>query len=284
MVILIKKSQKKMVKNTKFTAWKDELWVKIYELAKSGLRNEAIAKAIGVRELTLRRWIKNRPALKKCLEEARKTQTEISEAPFREYIFQKLSPEMKKLWEEINELDSHDSGVAILDAIFKKRGVRARQHLFLHSLICSNFNLSKACRKVGISLSRLNRWRRDDPDFAELIAEMNFHKGNFFEEALVKLVKSGDPSAVIFVNKTYNKDRGYSEKVNVEVTEKNQGMIDISELDVPIEVRRTLLKALREKTEGKKTGEVLPSIEYKNPNNVDIEVEAKVVSPKEGEE
>ena len=78
-----------------------------------------------------------------------------------------------------------------------------------------------------------------------MIEEIEWHKCNFFEEALVDLVAMRNPGAVMFVNRTKNADRGYSEKIQVEHSGAIATSVSVDELELPMETRKELLRAVR---------------------------------------
>jgi hypothetical protein len=235
------------------TSWKDEFYVTVYELARDGVSETQMAKSLGVSTTCLRRWKKSKPALGDAIERGRVVGGGMSPtAGFHEYIFQKLPPHLAELYNEIEAVESEPNGIQRVEAMLVHQGKRARQHLFLHALVTSNFNVSRACSTVNISRKTFESWVTSEPDFQELIQEMDFHKKNYFESALVALVARGDSSATIFVNKTINRDRGYNEKLDVNVSgniehQHSHSVISMKELSLPLEVRRIILAALREK-------------------------------------
>jgi len=82
-----------------------------------------------------------------------------------------------------------------------------------------NVNLgivSMACRQVGISRDTHYRWLKEDPKYKKYLEDAHFNQKDFGEHALMKLVREGNASAVLFFNKTINKDRGYIEKQEIE--------------------------------------------------------------------
>src|SRR5690606_3058387 len=87
---------------------------------------------------------------------------------------------------------------------------------FLHALFVSRFNASQACRKLGISKKEFDRWKEEDLIFGKCVMDMEFHKGNFFESALMRLVEKGNPQATMMVNRTFNRDRGYNDVQEVQ--------------------------------------------------------------------
>jgi len=233
------------------SVWKDEFYVTSYELARGGMSEQKIATSLGVSSATLRKWKTNKPALRDAIARGRAVGGGASAtATFHEYIFQKLPPNLAQLYKEIEAVEAEENGIARIEAMLVKQGKRARQHLFLHALVTSNFNVSRACSMVNISRKTFESWVTSEPDFQELMDEMDYHKKNYFESALVGLVARGDSSATIFVNKTVNRDRGYNDKLDVNIQghiEHNHAhaLIPISDLELPLETRTAILQAMR---------------------------------------
>ena len=76
--------------------------------------------------------------------------------------------------------------------------------------------VSVACKQAGISRETHYRWLREDENYKYFVGEENFNTKDFGEHCLLKLMKNENPAAIIFFNKTRNKDRGYYEKQEVE--------------------------------------------------------------------
>ncbi len=230
--------------------WNNSNYVTGYELARSGLTDAKIAKAFGVSPKTLRMWKTKRGSFKEAIKRGRNViETQLAKT-FQEYIFNQLPSHLKDLWNKINAWEGHKNGIRRIEAMLRDAGKRARQNLFLYSLVNSNFNVSEALRTVNTSRKTFESWVTNEPEFAELMEEIHWHKGNFFEGALVRLVSWGDTPATIFANKTFNRERGYGDKTTIEVS----GRVDhahvhltVDDLDLPIEVRKQILLALRSK-------------------------------------
>jgi hypothetical protein len=220
--------------------------VQIYKLAKAGLSDHAISKALGIAYETYKGWHGKYPALYKVAEDARGEVDGVKD--FSEYVYGQLSEEQKALWDRIR---AHEKARTLtkeaVEELFAGKGKSVRQSLFIHAWIASNFNASEACRKVGIAKETLQSWCTREPEFRKLFEEIDWHKGNFFEGALVKLVRSGDAAAILFANKTFNRDRGYAEKTVVEnTTEVNiNTQIPLEELDLDAATLTKILKAQR---------------------------------------
>jgi hypothetical protein len=103
--------------------------------------------------------------------------------------------------------------------LFERSGEGVRKQLFLHALVNSYFNPTQACKKVNIPYSRFKKWLEEDFDFSQLLLQIQEHKGNLYEEKLTKVaVEDEDVSALIHINKTFNRNRGYGEKLEIEHT------------------------------------------------------------------
>lgn len=252
----------KTKKRSPYIRWTNRLLVDIFRLAQSGYSNHRIARAIGADFGTFKRWYKKRSSVRYALEQARAPK--VMATDFLQYVFNQLSPEMQEVWERIQRFELEPTGLGKIEAMMERQGKSVRQHLFLHAMVAKSFNVSEACRAVSISLKTFNGWVRNDPDFCELMQEMDIHKKNFFEAALVDLVGRRDTSATIFANRTYNRDRGYGDKLQVEHTgsiEHNVRMINFSELDLPVELMRQVLEHVRRKRPELVETTTLPALE-----------------------
>lgn len=230
--------------------WKDEYIVRVYELARAGMSQAQIIQVLGCSKQTFITWKDRKPALREAFRRGvlyRKGQ-HAEGFSFRNYVYNQLSAAAKATWDEIMVFERTANRREKIDAIFAKRGVRMRQHLFLYAWTSSNFKFTAALRRVCISSWTFNHWKKTDPEFARLVAEIEQHKKDFFEEHLCSLVAGGDSAATIFANRTYNRDRGYGEHVDVGVTGQiNHAVYPIDSLDLPLEARSQILESLRRK-------------------------------------
>jgi len=232
------------------TVWKDDFIIEGYNLAGSGLKESQIAQVLGISLPTFRVWEKKKLPFGKAIKKGRKEYRDKTgkTLSYRDYIYKRLSVDLRKVWNRINKLDKKKSGLERIEAILDRKGKRVRQELFIYAWISGNFSISEALRKVNISRTTLERWKTQDPDFAKLIEEIHWHKKNFFEDHLCRLVAGGDSGAIIFVNKTYNRDRGYNEKFDIDMNlrgEIDQNVMSVDVLKLPLETRKEILKSLR---------------------------------------
>jgi len=238
------------------TKWSNDFIWKAYALAAQGESSVTIAKSIGVAASALIRWKKKHKALANAIaagkkKKAPKSNSDRSES-MREYVHGRLPEDLKQVWTEIMGADTQGNILPMkrLNALLGncKDDQKARQTLWLYIWFESNFNQSEACRQMNISHNLVRNVWKKDPDFFNLFNEMNKIKGDFYESAMVKGVRDGNPYLIAFANKTYNRDRGYGETldINVSGTIQHNHVVSIEDLNLPIEVRKQLLVAVRE--------------------------------------
>ena len=231
--------------------FEDTMYVTAFLYARDGMSDEQIGKALGVSGPTFRRWCANNDALADAVSRGREVIDGQDAMTFPEYVYRHLSPHLRELWDEINECVELENGFERVEALLRKGGQHARQHLFIHALASSCFNVSASMRKLNVSRKTYDHWRTSDPGFAELLDEMHWHKKNFFEAAFIGRVAAGDTAAILHAVKSQLADRGYSDKLQVEHsgTVEHRHTVDIAELDLPLEVLVAIRDAVRVKKE-----------------------------------
>lgn len=232
--------------------WDDTYYVKVYEFVRSGLKsNRQLAKALGVDEHTFNNWRRQNPALEYAITQATGKEDGGKATTFSEYIYDKLPPKLQQYWDELEQCEDSVRGYRQARILQAGWSERTRKHLFVYAVTQCNFNLSQAGKKVNVSQATYRTWVNTDPSFVELMEEIHVHKKNFFENALVQAVKNGETPAILFANRTINRDRGYSDKQVV--AHEHSGVIehkhttDITTIltSLPIEIRQAVLTAIR---------------------------------------
>lgn len=237
--------------NTPDARWTDDNYHRAYALAREGMSDLSIAKALGVTKARLALWVKRKPALGRAISDGRDGQK--ARESTEKKVLSKLSASSRELWHKIVSAEQmpvetesqREARQREEDYIFDGVGRLAaaeKQRLFLYAVMHCNFTKSEACRRLGINHVTLSNWEKTSPAYARLARELEEAKKDFYESALVSLVRQGDSHAVIFANRTYNRDRGYNDRVEVKMS----GKVDtVAPADLPVEVRRMLLEALR---------------------------------------
>ena len=100
----------------------------------------------------------------------------------------------------------------------KRYDKELRQNAFLESYKSNLFNITAACRAVGIYRSNYYRWIDEDLEFAQKVKLIQEEKLDFIECKLMEQIKSGNIIAIIFALKCLGKGRGYIEQHNLRVT------------------------------------------------------------------
>jgi len=227
--------------------WKDEFIFIVYDLARGGMIERKMAKVLGISLETFRRWESKKKQFRMAVKRGRKffKKEDGSTFSYKDFVVGRLSADAKEIWHKIDRCDSLKNGVERIEAILSDRGKRMRQQMFVQAWVSSNFSFSAALRKVNISRSAFELWKKD-PEFLGLIEELGQIKGDFFEEHLVMLVAGGCVPATIAANQTYNRKRGYGQTVGVEVSgEIQHNVISIDAMKLTLKERKWLLNKIR---------------------------------------
>jgi len=233
------------------TKWKDDFIFLAYEHAKTGLGDHSIAKALDVPFPSFEGYKRKYPLFAEAIERGRKVRSGKRGLGFLDYVYKQMSPKAQKLWDDICRVRDEPNGLLRMEAMFEDAGLKARQHLFVHALVSTNFNASEACRLVNITYPTVHKWMKKDPDFELLMDEINTHKENFIEGSLMDLIAQRDVGATIFACKTQLANRGYNpgktSTVNVNGSVKHEHRLSIDELALPLDTRIAIRDAIRAK-------------------------------------
>ena len=77
-------------------------------------------------------------------------------------------------------------------------------------------NISKTCKKIGISRCTYYNWIETDPEFANDVEDAREELIDDVEDKLIALINKGDVPSTIFFLKTKGKKRGYVEKTETD--------------------------------------------------------------------
>ena len=89
---------------------------------------------------------------------------------------------------------------------------RKNKKNLLSELESSFGNVTIACRNTGIARATFYKWLNDDEVFKKKVDEVNESAIDYVEHSLMRLIKEGNPTAIIFYLKTKGKNRGYVER------------------------------------------------------------------------
>lgn len=228
--------------------WRDSMAFQIYEMTKQGVSENKQAKILGTYPPTFNKWKTTKRLLRLALKAAKKytevTKVAVSE---RRALYQALPPELQDTWDSLCAVENEKNSLRKLEYILRDKGEKARQHLFFHALVEFNFNVNRAMKVCMLSSTQLRAWVANNPAFVELVQEIKFLKGNFFEGALVDACQRGDTGAIVFANRTFNRDRGYNDKIEMDVNQTNiNSNISLADLNLSLACRKEILKAIRD--------------------------------------
>jgi hypothetical protein len=88
--------------------------------------------------------------------------------------------------------------------------------------------VTTACDSIGISRHTYYKWLRTDEQFKKEIDDLENVTLDFAESQLFKQIKEGSTAATIFYLKTKGRKRGYIEKTELDVTNKNPDFSQLS--------------------------------------------------------
>ncbi len=99
-----------------------------------------------------------------------------------------------------------------------KNNLRERKRATLEIYEKSMGNISYTCKQIGITRQTFYRWCKNDKQFNEAVNEVPETNLDFAESALLKNIKEGKETSLIFFLKTKGKSRGYVERTEHDVT------------------------------------------------------------------
>lgn len=236
--------------------WHDGYYIDIFLMAKQGKTETDIRRILGASATTWKQWKRTRSALDEAIARGREGDRALQETTqdrptITDYVYGHLPHQLRGLWDRIEALSElspteRDTTYAELSS----QPEAYRQILYVHALVQSRFDATAAMKRCGLSLRDYRRWCRECPDFEELVQEIQYHKGQFFENALLDQVQIGETQAILFANKSFNRDRGYGDKLDVThdhgATAATTTTVDLSKLDLTPQIKRALLEAVQE--------------------------------------
>lgn len=119
----------------------------------------------------------------------------------------------------------------------------------LQALANTSGIVSSACKAANVSRMTYYRWYNEDPDFREKADDVKELQKDFAESLILKKMKEGDTTMIIFYAKTQMKDRGYTTRT--EITGKDGKDIVLPKPafnvdDLPEDLQQQIADALQE--------------------------------------
>lgn len=89
--------------------------------------------------------------------------------------------------------------------------------LFLINLENEDGNMYNALKLTGLSIYKVKKWAKEDPEFEYRLNELAELEARWVESKLKEKIKEGNPSSIQFYLRTKGKSLGYTETTKQEV-------------------------------------------------------------------
>ena len=109
-----------------------------------------------------------------------------------------------------------------------QKEIRRLKALFLEGLKKTAGVQQPVVEQLGLSRVTIAAWKRDDLEFNAAVEQIQEIALDVVETQLFKNIMSGDTTSIIFYLKTKGRKRGYIEKIDAYVENKNR--IDLSDI------------------------------------------------------
>ena len=142
--------------------------------------------------------------------------------------WQKTDPKFKEEYKALQHLTRPRlaKGIEIRAAIGTTK-LQEKQNKFLEVFSKNYFNVTKACKAMGVTRTAVKDWCAKNPDFRAALDAAQDEKEDWAEEKLLKLVDEGNMVATIFLSKILlNKPNFGRRHAYIEQPQKIEGKIE----------------------------------------------------------
>ena len=109
-----------------------------------------------------------------------------------------------------------------------------------------NCNISKTCVAANISRSTFWKWEKESRDFRIAVRLCRDFLVDLAESKLKILINKGNPDIAKFVAKTLGKDRGYTEKLEIDIQQARESIQELVQ---------EMIKVIKEEVDDERTRE-----------------------------
>lgn len=127
---------------------------------------------------------------------------------------------------------------------------KKKQALMIQALKSNGMNVADACRAVGVTRSTHYLWMDTSDTYKKEVEDVSESLIDFVETHLIKAIKKGNITAMIFYLKTRAKHRGYVESTEIRADLTNDLVLNINGKKVNTEIESDT----KNKESGKKIG------------------------------
>ncbi len=106
------------------TIWRDDFVVEVYNLARSGMSESKMARALGISLPTFMSWENKKKIFEEAIKRGRKEYRNRNNKTlsFQNYVYKRLSPSLREIWKRINKLDKVRGGESRIEALLSRKG------------------------------------------------------------------------------------------------------------------------------------------------------------------
>ena len=132
--------------------------------------------------------------------------------------------EYKLLQQQLRPIQT--KGIKTRAAISSKK-VQQNQTKFLGAFTANHFNITRACKEIGIIRQTVRNWCNNDPDFKNALDAAQDEKEDWVEDKLFQLIEEGNMVATIFASKIMLQQRNLGRRhAYIEQPQKIEGHIE----------------------------------------------------------
>jgi predicted transcriptional regulator len=89
--------------------------------------------------------------------------------------------------------------------------------------------IEPTAREVGVSSKTIRKWIREDASFAQSVGDLRAASLDFVESKMMEAIKQWKPGAaqlVMFYLKTMGRERGYTERIDIQTKQEGTIIVD----------------------------------------------------------
>lgn len=230
--------------------FRNDMYVKVYELAKSKMGIRQISDVLGISQGTFKNWLVQNPDFRDAYERGRRPDSENgAKQEYINYVYNRLPDDLKVYWRKLKKYERCKNGTKKVEMMFSQDGNDTiRKWMFVYAYTMNHFNILPACRICNVSPYMMAKWKKD-PNFQELLDHVYFMRLDFGEGKLMEKIAEGDPGCIQFFLKTIGRTRGYDPKVQIEYSGSVEHKVKLDDVldKLPLEDKLKILNQLDEK-------------------------------------
>ena len=119
----------------------------------------------------------------------------------------------------------------------KETKTPVQKEKFLNNFEKSLGIISTACKRTGITRQTYYNWINTDNEFKERVNDIQEAQKDYVESKLIENIEKNDTTAIIFYLKTKAKDRGFTDKINIEAEFVEQPLFVIDQNNELLEIK-----------------------------------------------